>query len=59
MTRVRTGLGTLALAAFAVLQGIAQVASPGAGGVKMAAVKYDFDPNVVRAKKGQLIVDPE
>jgi len=45
---------TLALAAFAVvLPGIAQDASPGAEGVKMTAMKYDFNPNVVRAKKGE------
>src|SRR5258707_15873544 len=51
--RVRTALGTLTLAAFAVLGCIAQNASPGADGVKITAIKYDFDPNVVRAKKGE------
>src|SRR5216684_7347287 len=44
---------TLALAAFTALGGIAQDASPGAEGVKMTAMKYDFNPNVVRAKKGE------
>ena len=53
VTRVRTGFGTLALAAFAMLGSIAQDASPGAEGVKMTAMKYDFNPNVVRAKKGE------
>jgi cytochrome c oxidase subunit II len=53
VTRVRTGLGTLALAAFAVLRGIAQDTSPVADGVKMTAVKYNFDPTTVRAKKGE------
>ena len=50
---MRIGFGTLALAAFAVVGSIAQEGSPGADGVKMTAVKYDFDPNVVRAKKGE------
>src|SRR5258706_13960683 len=53
VTRVRTGLGTLAFAAFAMLGGIAQDASPAADGVKITAAKYDFDPNVVRVKKGE------
>ena len=48
--RVRT---TLALAAFAMSASIAQDASPGANEIKMTAMKYDFNPNVVRAKKGE------
>jgi cytochrome c oxidase subunit 2 len=43
----------LALAVFVVVGGIAQDASPGAGEVKITAVKYNFDPNVVRVKKGE------
>ena len=43
----------MALAAFAVVGSIAQDASPGADGIKMTATKYDFDPSVVRAKKGE------
>ena len=50
---LRTGFGTLALAAYAVLGCIAQDASPGVDGVKITAVKYDFGPDVVRAKKGE------
>ena len=53
VTRVRARVGTLALAAFAMLGSIAQDASQSADGVKMTAVKYDFDPNVVRTKKGE------
>jgi cytochrome c oxidase subunit 2 len=53
VTKVRAGFATLALAAFAVMGGMAQDASPTASGIKMTAMKYNFDPNVVRAKKGE------
>jgi cytochrome c oxidase subunit 2 len=53
LTKVRTALGTFALAASVLLGGMAQDTSPAADQVKMTAVKYDFDPSVVRAKKGE------
>jgi cytochrome c oxidase subunit 2 len=53
VTKIRNGFGTLVLAAFAMLGSIAQDTSPRADGVKITAVKYDFDPNLVRAKKGE------
>ena len=53
VTRVRMVLGTLALAAFATVGGVAQDGSTGADRVNMTAKKYDFEPNVVKVKKGQ------
>lgn|SRR5574340_879958 len=50
MTKLGTMLGVLFLAAVAA--GMAQEAAPAPVEIKMTAVKYKFDPDVVRVKKG-------
>src|SRR5580658_2325969 len=52
MKRLRTRLGALAMLAIAVSGSYAQEVPPGASEVKMTAVKYSFDPNTIRVKKG-------
>jgi len=56
MTKLRMGLGTLALWAVALSSSYAQEAtSPVTSEVKITASKYRFDPDVVRAKKGDRV----
>lgn len=55
MTRLRTWLGAMAFFAVAVSSSYAQEAPPRTSEVQMTAVKYSFDPNTVRVKKGDRV----
>jgi len=55
MTRLRTWLGATGFFAVAVLSSYAQESPPRASEVTMTAVKYSFDPNTVRVKKGDRV----
>ena len=55
MTRLRTLLGATGFFAVAVSSGYGQEAPPPTSEVEMTAVKYSFDPNTVRVKKGDRV----
>ena len=55
MKKLGTVLGTFVLAALSPLNYGAQSAQPGVSEFELTAVKYNFAPDVVKVKKGDLV----
>jgi cytochrome c oxidase subunit 2 len=55
MKKLGTGLGAIMLAAISAVNCKAQSPQPAISEFDLTAVKYNFDPNVIRVKKGDRV----